>query len=799
VTFYRNRSLQERTVDRAQLRRSLDRTHESPLAVIVAPAGAGKTTLLRQWCAAHTDVGTVFLDIGPADDDPVFFRRRLLDALAGPGTHNVAGAGGLITQAHEGWEAPIVRHLGTLPETVVVVDNLHRFSNVDLVLGLGTLIERAPPNAHFVVSSRVDPPFSLNRYRLDDDLLELRQGDLAFSLSEATELLERLAGRELPPGQVRALWLRTEGWAAGLQLAGLSLRHHRDPEAFVTAFGGSDRLVAEYLSEEVLSTLSADQRHTLLSLAVLDDMCAELVEATTGCENGQLLLDTLEHDSMFLVALDGRREWFRFHRLFCDLLRTRVRAESPAQELRILTAGADWNLAHGRVRAAMGYLLRAQAHDGALEAMLADVADDALAGAHRAGAAPGADPADPAPVRIQADVLAGARQVVLDGASLGPAHPRQGLGYVAAQVLWRARPEVSPEAARRRLSELEAELGGPTPNASTPAEAAELSEVLVSGGRANFLAGNIPEARKWLARARATATTDVVERIAATSALSLVEAWSGNVERANQLVIETMDTARASDMLTLPSISDAHLATVLTALEDEDAASPGPRSTTDVARGRPATRQTRSSRGSPARDASVMHPLPGARVSSTVLFDRAVVALARGDTYPVRKIVSAWPQLVPSPRPLAAVQLQILLAWLADHDHAPDDSQRHLAEALRIAEIHGMVDVFVRAGPTILHRLTSVTGPQSAFSETISARARRVALPAPPAVLAEPLTDRELEILSYLPTRLSNVELARRFFVSVNTIKTHIAHIYRKLDVPDRNTAIVRARDLGLL
>jgi LuxR family maltose regulon positive regulatory protein len=807
VAHYRNRFAQDRMVDRADLRRSLDSTLESPLSVIVAPAGAGKTTLLQQWCTAHPDADVAFFDIGPGDDDPQHFRQRLLDGLDGlDGRDGRDGRDGEVsdesrgTGAGERWCDPVVASLERLSETVIVIDNMHRFTNVDLVVALGQLIVHAPPTAHFVLSSRTDPPFSLTRYRLENDLLELRQDDLAFTLTEATELLERLAGRALPRPHVHTLWTRTEGWAAGLQLAGLSLRTQSDPEAFVTAFGGSDRLVAEYLSEEVLDGLSADQRHTLLSLAVLDDMCADLVEETTGSANGKLLLDTLERDAMFLVPLDGTREWFRFHHLFSDLLRARVRAENPALELRVLTEAADWNLARGRVRAAMGYLLRAQARDGALEALLVDVAGAALAGPPlRSPPALGAT-ADPGPARLEADVLAGARRVILESASPTPEHPRAGLGYVAAQVLWRARPEVSPEVARRRLSELEAELGGTAPNAISTAEAAELTDVLVSGGRANFLAGNITEARKWLARARATASSDVVDRIAATSALSLVEAWSGNTARANELVSETVETARASEMLALPSISDAYLASVLTALDSGDgvrAASPAP---PDVARGRSGAPGHVVSRSAPSRDIPPAGRIgAGPRVSPTVLFERAIAALSLGDTYPVRKIVSAWPQLVPSPRPLAVVQFHILQAWLADHDHAPDEVQRHLSEALRVAEIHSMVDVFVRAGPTILHRLASVPGPQSAFSERIAARARQAARPAATMVLAEPLTDRELEILSYLPTRLSNVELARRFFVSVNTIKTHIAHIYRKLDVPDRNTAIVRARDLGLL
>lgn len=804
MTLYRETSMGQHTIDRAVLRDVLNRSLTSPLAVIVAPAGAGKTTLLRQWSAGVRDAEVVFLDVGQPDDDPGHFLRRLVSQL---GVARNASENGRLAVPfgdfpRSEWSDLVATVLEQSPETVIIVDNMHRFATGDLAQWLGRLIDNAPGHAHFVLSSRADPPFPLSPYRLRDELLEIGRDDLAFTLDEATELLERLAGRSLPPAHVHSLWSRTEGWAAGLQLAGLGLRNHPDPEAFVSDFRGSDRFVAEYLVEEVLSTLTPERRRMLLRLGVLDDMCAELVEAVTGSADGQALLEALERESMFLVPLDGHGEWFRFHRLFSDLLRSRMRSSDPADEVRILTAAADWSLTRGRVKHAMQYLLRAQARDGALEAILADAAGSAP---FRSPAGPPVmdyQPAAPAPELVRAEVLDGARQVVLGSGPSRPWGPGAGLGYVAAQVLWRARPEISPESARRRLSELESEFGARPPGAVGTAESAELAEVLVAGGRANFLAGNVGEARKWLARARTTACSAVVERIAATSALSLVEAWSGNVDTANALVSETVETARDAELLDLPAISDAYLASVLTSLNN---ASPNNDASTDTSG--PASTYTGrgmsrgdgvAALGAPLSSAARSGPA-AASAASSALFDRAITALARGDSYPVRKIVTSWRQLVPAPRPLAVVQHEILLAWLADQDNAQDDVRRHLAEALRVAEIHALVDVFVRAGPPILNRLVMVSGPRSPFVEKIVARAQEQRKPATAMVLPEPLTERELELLSYLPTRMSNVELARRFFVSVNTIKTHLAHIYRKLDVPDRNAAIVRSRDLGLL
>ena len=376
--------------------------------------------------------------------------------------------------------------MAPLPPTVIAFDNLHRITNPHLVAELGRFIERAPRQVHCVIATRVDPPMPLSRFRLHGDLLELRRHDLAFTLDEATTLLERLTGKALPRDHVRVLWERTEGWAAGLQLAGLNLRQHDDADAFVADFGGSDRLVADYLGQEVLASLSPDRRRVLLQLSALDDMCAGLVQATTGYERAQSLLHALERESMFLVPLDSRGEWFRFHHLFRELLRSRLRDDSPAEELKLITAAADWNLTRGRVKPAMEYLLRAQARDGALEAMLAAVPEVVTGAVTRAEVLTGVrqvladEPAEAAAGAGAFAEASAAPDVAADVPAAPAAAPdrwntrtRPGLGYVAAQVLWRARPEASPETARRRLLDVEARCARTPSHRLTRQDAAE--------------------------------------------------------------------------------------------------------------------------------------------------------------------------------------------------------------------------------------------------------------------------------------------------------------------------------------
>jgi LuxR family maltose regulon positive regulatory protein len=185
--------------------------------------------------------------------------------------------------------------------------------------------------------------------------------------------------------------------------------------------------------------------------------------------------------------------------------------------------------------------------------------------------------------------------------------------------------------------------------------------------------------------------------------------------------------------------------------------------------------------------------------STTLTFESASAALALGDRERARKLIDAIPHSAESDGPLAAVERLLVLAWLADSDESDADAQRYLGAAIEIAERNSLVEVFVRAGPTIVRLVSGFRGIQSDFRERILTRARKLKSTPPGGDLVEPLTDRELEILSLLPSRLTNVELADQCYVSVNTIKTHMAHIYRKLGVFNRNGAIARAQEIGIL
>ena len=205
----------------------------------------------------------VWLPLEDADDDPVRFSQRLLRGLGEVGPE-VSEPTPLVPMNGGGLGTPLLEALHTqmteFPEVVLVLDDLHHLSNGVLVADLGRLVDLLPPQVHLVLSTRIDPPMALTRHRIRRNLTEFRQVDLALNETESAQLLEHITGRTLPEESVSVLVNRTEGWAAGLQLAGVTLRLHPDAEAFVTQFSGDDRLIADYLTEEVLEAQTEGRR-----------------------------------------------------------------------------------------------------------------------------------------------------------------------------------------------------------------------------------------------------------------------------------------------------------------------------------------------------------------------------------------------------------------------------------------------------------------------------------------------------------------------------------------------------------
>ncbi|HET9290774.1 MAG TPA: AAA family ATPase, partial [Actinomycetes bacterium] len=341
-------------------------------SLLAAPAGAGKTSLLAAWLA-QLDRPVAWLTLDERDQAADQVLRYLVAAC-----QTIAPACGRRALA---WlDAPrppppevvvteLVNDLAALPApSVLVLDDYHLVRAPAVHAAVAFLLDHLPPTLHLVIASREDPPLPLPRLRARRQLVEVRAADLGFSVEEAAALLASGMGLRLPEAQVAVLVERTEGWAAGLQLAGLALRDRPDPAAFVAAFTGGHRLVADYLMAEVLDRQPASTRRFLLATSVLDRLCAPLCDALLAPDAGdsQGVLEELEQANLFLVPLDDERVWYRYHHMLADALRARLAREASADAAASLhrRAGA-WFGREGLLPEAIGHALAGDAAEDA--------------------------------------------------------------------------------------------------------------------------------------------------------------------------------------------------------------------------------------------------------------------------------------------------------------------------------------------------------------------------------------------------------------------------------------------------
>jgi LuxR family transcriptional regulator, maltose regulon positive regulatory protein len=338
-------------VPRPQLAERLDEGLAHGLMLVCAPAGYGKTVLLADWARrGQQPVAWLSLDVG--DNDPARFWRHGVAALgqSRPGLAERVGPllGPPVPSSYEGLVTALINELAAEPDAdqaLLVLDDYHLIESDAVHTSLGFLIEHRPPGLNLVLASRSDPPLPLARLRGRDQLAELRAADLRFTADEAAALLRQVAaesGAALPETAVAALATRTEGWAAGLQLAALSLRGQPDAAGFVAAFTGSHRFILDFLAEEVLEQQSDQVRTFLLETSVLERLSGELCDAVTGRPGSQALLEQVERAGLFVVPLDEVRDWWRYHHLFADLLRARLQAEQAGRAARLHRNAAAW-------------------------------------------------------------------------------------------------------------------------------------------------------------------------------------------------------------------------------------------------------------------------------------------------------------------------------------------------------------------------------------------------------------------------------------------------------------------------
>ena len=333
------------------------------LALVSAPAGFGKTTLLSEWVAScGRPVAWLSLDEG--DSDPVRFLAYLIAALqkieAGFGAGVMAALHSTQPPSMEAGLTALINEIATISEPfALVLDDYHLVTAQPIQAGLAYLLDHLAPQMHLCVASRADPPLPLGRLRARGQLTELRIADLRFTIDEAAAFLNSCVGLNLSKAEVAALDARTEGWIAGLQMAALSMRGRKDVPEFIKTFTGTHRFVLDYLVEEVLDQQSPGVQEFLLRTSVLERLVAPLCDAVADGSDSQAILIQLDRDNLFLIPLDGERRWYRYHRLFADLLRGRLELTQPDLAPALQRRASRWYEEKGLIAEAVGYALAA--------------------------------------------------------------------------------------------------------------------------------------------------------------------------------------------------------------------------------------------------------------------------------------------------------------------------------------------------------------------------------------------------------------------------------------------------------
>jgi LuxR family maltose regulon positive regulatory protein len=337
--------------------------------LVSAPAGFGKTTLLAEWLAAGPAAPAderlaAWLSLDQGDNDPASFWTYVIAAL-----RTVASGVGesALALLHAPQPPPIETVLTTLlndlsaiaGDIVLVIDDYHVIDARDVQGGMAFLLDHLPPWLHVVIASRADPALPLARLRARGELVEIRAAELRFTPDEAAAYLNEMMGLQLTARDVAALEGRTEGWIAALQLAALSMQGRDDVGGFIAGFAGDDRYVVDYLVEEVLQRQSGRVQTFLLQTSILGRLSGPLCDAVTGQGGGKAMLETLDRGNLFLVPLDDRRRWYRYHHLFADVLHARLLDEQPGQVPDLHRRASAWYEQNGEQSVAIGHALAA--------------------------------------------------------------------------------------------------------------------------------------------------------------------------------------------------------------------------------------------------------------------------------------------------------------------------------------------------------------------------------------------------------------------------------------------------------
>jgi LuxR family transcriptional regulator, maltose regulon positive regulatory protein len=353
-------------VGRPRLSERLNAGAQSKLTLVSAPAGFGKTTLLAEWLAAAPaqERSAAWVSLDQTDNHAASFWSYIVAALQrvepGVATNAISLLQSSQPPPTEAILAALLNEFSAISHDVVLVlDDYHLIDARDIHSGMLFLLDHLPPRMHLVIASRADPVLPLARLRARGELLEIRAADLRFTPDEAAAYLNEVMGLHLTAQDVGALEARTEGWIAALQLAALSMQGRDDVASFIAGFAGDDRYIVDYLVEEVLQIQPADVRNFLLQTSILDRLSGPLCDAVTGQAGGKAMLEALDRANLFVIPLDDRRRWYRYHHLFAGVVHTRLTDEQPDAIPDLHRRASEWYEHNGEQVEAIRHALAA--------------------------------------------------------------------------------------------------------------------------------------------------------------------------------------------------------------------------------------------------------------------------------------------------------------------------------------------------------------------------------------------------------------------------------------------------------
>jgi LuxR family transcriptional regulator, maltose regulon positive regulatory protein len=870
--------LSQKLLSRPQIVGKLNEALSHKLTLLSAPAGSGKTTLLCQW-AVQAALPIAWLSLSEDDNDPVRFWCYVVAAcqtvLSSVGMHMMDQLQSPEPPPLETVLPLLINDLALVSQPfVLVLDDYHVITESVIHHTFRSFLDHLPPSLHIVLISRTDPPLALARRRVRHELVELRMADIRFTQEEATEWFTHLLHLPLSPTQITLLMERTEGWAAALHLAALSFHRDADLSLALADFTGSHRHMIDYLVEEVLAHQPEEVYSFLLSTAFLDRLTASLCDAVTERSDGQVMLELLEREGLFIQPLDEHRRWYRYHPLFAEALRVcAVQEVGNEQRVGLSRRASGWYEQHGLLFEAVEMALSAADYETAIRVGFSVVPRLLLTGQH----ATVARWIEQVPRMLRSShpllslalawtrLLLGQRMLALEPLreaeqSFSSRQDRQGLGQVATARALFARLErdgkdairwgqvalallAEEEQVQRCFSVIALGYGYRLQGEVTLArqkllEARLLSEQLESKSAllgSTLLQGEILALQGHLSQA-AICYQQVIEAgetwmpLAIEASLALgelllewneLEGAATQLERALHLSQQYEETTLVARTVLLQArhlqakalseqTEEAFWRAVILARQSKHA------QLLASARAYQARWWLRQGDLEAARQFQSTCGLTGEEAPSyeyeEVVLTLVRILLAQGESAEARRLLERWLAFaVTQGRTQSQVEILMLLAQAADVQGQLTEAVSLLHQALVLASEGRYCQLFVQEGAA-LSRLLHLLEPRwrgkasaSYLEHVLKALPidRTTASASPSASthipLLSPLTPREYKVLRLLAAGLSMREIATELVVSLNTIKTQVQSLYRKLDARSREAALAKARAFQLL